>query len=82
MLDYLFQTLLPMPTYQNELYKRKLWEQYRRQSERNESQSETNDKVLDLESLELNELALELDVTDPKYLNLRMNLIFKLWPFV
>lgn len=73
-----------MPTYQNELYKRKLWIQYKSPKNKNDEkeEKEKKDTVLDLETLELNELVLDLDVTDPKYLNLRMNLIFKLWPFV
>lgn len=75
MMDFLFQTLLPMPSYPNELYKRKLWTQYK-------GQTEKVDQVLDLELLELNGSKMELDVTDPIYLNLRMQLIFKLWPFV
>ncbi len=38
--------------------------------------------IYDIEKMDLQTNSYEFEVTDLRYLNLRMELVFKLWPFV
>mmetsp|Transcript_1902 Transcript_1902/g.2676 ORF Transcript_1902/g.2676 Transcript_1902/m.2676 type:complete len:91 (+) Transcript_1902:4976-5248(+) len=40
------------------------------------------EEALDIETMGINELTPELEVTDPKYAAMRMKLVFKLQPYI
>ncbi len=42
----------------------------------------TFENAIDIETIEINESTPELEVTDERYLHMRLNLVFKLWPFI
>jgi hypothetical protein len=89
-LDFLFQNLLPVPSFQNELMKEQLNAKDKKSSSSNQNQSinqvngrqPSSDQVLDIETMEINENTPEFDVTQRQYMLMRLNLIFKLWPYV
>jgi len=95
LLDFLFQNLLPVPTFQNEQSKDVLAGQSSKSSNQNQSingYKSGDTVVLDIETLEINEhtpevslslpYQLKFDVTSRQYMLMRLNLIFKLWPYI
>ena len=82
LLDFLFQNLLPVPTFQNEQVKAR--KQNRRASQQTPSAQEATDVELtmDIEVLSISDMTPELDVMDPAYLRMRMKLVLSLWPHI
>lgn len=78
LLDFLFQQMLPVPTYQNEMQK----ERINRGNTSLNKRSNTHDKVLHLQSQLINDDTPEFEVTASGYTLMRLDLIFELWPHV
>ena len=75
LLDLMFQSILPVPSFSAEL-------------EKNKSQKKSPEKgakisgIIDLEQAEYDQLNVEYRSHDYKYLNMRMLAILKLWPYI
>ena len=72
LLDNIFQNLMPVPSFANELYKRK--------NKKRANQCVNND-VEDIENMTISNES-EFESNDPKYLAMRLSLVFKLWEHI
>lgn len=72
LLDNIFQNLMPVPSYANELYKRK---------NRKSGSQCPRDQVEDIENMTISNDS-EFECNDPKYLAMRLSLVFKLWEHI
>jgi len=70
LLDNIFQNLMPVPTYANELYKK-----HSKKNNRSSSEFE------DIETMEISNHSKFL-CNDPKYLAMRLSLVFQLWEHI
>lgn len=81
LLDFLFQNLLPVPTFQNEQVKAR--KQNRRAFQQSPQDSQADGELtLDIEVLSISDMTPEVDVMDPAYLRMRMKLVLSFWPHI
>lgn len=72
LLDNIFQNLMPVPTFPNELYKRR---------NRGQLSPSANSEVEDIETMTISNET-EFECNDPRYLAMRLSLVFKLWEHI
>jgi len=73
LLDNIFQNLMPVPTYANELYKR---------NNRNAQTIQCpSNQIEEIENMTISNDT-EFECNDPKYLAMRLSLVFKLWDHI
>lgn len=71
LLDLMFQTILPVPSFQSEIQKK------------NQRSPGKNHEIIDLELLDRSEaMVADIKATDFRYLNMRMLIVLKLWTYV
>lgn len=72
LLDNIFQNLMPVPSFANELYKKQ---------NNSESHPSPNNEVEDIENMEISDET-KFKWNNPKYLAMRISLVFKLWDHI
>jgi len=74
LLDLLFHYILPVPTFDNEIHKRK--------SKTSPTSKTSKLEILDLENFDISTFPENLQITDSKYLHARLMVGLKVWPFI
>lgn len=74
LLDNLFQNLMPVPSYANEMFKL--------QNARENASKISRSEVPDVETMNIDPARDQYEVTDVRYLSMRLSLVFKLWHYV